>query len=185
MGINHPRLARTAGAAGLLALAAVLGAPAAQAQQTPAVTVAVIDVGRILEESKAGKALLAELKALQDQKYSEAQVQQNQMKDIQDQINKGKLSLSQEKLADLQNDLERRTIALKRLEDDSNRELNQLRQDRLEKIEARVMPIINQVGQEFGYTMIFNKFQSGLVYAKEDIDITDLILKRFDAASTD
>lgn len=44
------------------------------------------------------------------------------------------------------------------------------------------MPIIEQAGQEFGYTLIFNKFQSGLVYADEAADITPLIIQRFDAA---
>jgi hypothetical protein len=45
------------------------------------------------------------------------------------------------------------------------------------------MTIINQVGTELGYTMIFNKFESGLVYAQEGVDITDLILQRFDSSS--
>jgi Skp family chaperone for outer membrane proteins len=43
-----------------------------------------------------------------------------------------------------------------------------------------VFPIINTLGKEGGYTLIFNKFQSGLVYADEAIDITDLVIQRLD-----
>ncbi len=35
------------------------------------------------------------------------------------------------------------------------------------------MPVINQVGKEQGYTLIFRKFESGLIYADEAVDITD------------
>ena len=43
------------------------------------------------------------------------------------------------------------------------------------------MPIINAYGAEQGYSLIFNKFESGLVFAEDAIDITDEILRRFDA----
>lgn len=44
-------------------------------------------------------------------------------------------------------------------------------------------PIIEAAGAEGGYTLIFNKFQSGLVFAAEQVDITDEIIRRFDAAA--
>lgn len=166
----------------LLCVGALTAFPV-RAQQTSPTSVAIIDVTRILEESMSGKELIGELKKIQEKKYAEAEVQQNDMKDLQSRITEGRLSLSEERLAELRKELDRKAIALKRFEDDSNRELNEFRQGRLEKIEARLMPIINQVGEEFGYTLIFNKFQSGLVYAQQEIDITDLILQRFDAAT--
>jgi len=33
------------------------------------------------------------------------------------------------------------------------------------------------------YTVIFNKFSSGLLFAKEEVDITDLILERYNSAT--
>jgi Skp family chaperone for outer membrane proteins len=35
------------------------------------------------------------------------------------------------------------------------------------------------VGREQGLTLIFNKFQSGLVYADQSVDITDDVIRRF------
>ena len=41
------------------------------------------------------------------------------------------------------------------------------------------MPVIETVGQERGLTLIFNKFQSGLVFADQGVDITDEVIRRF------
>jgi hypothetical protein len=49
----------------------------------------------------------------------------------------------------------------------------------LADLERRVFPIITQLGKERGYTLIFNKFQSGLVFADDAADITEDVLKRF------
>ena len=53
----------------------------------------------------------------------------------------------------------------------------------LGQIDQRVMPVINQAGKDLGYTLIFRKFESGLIYADEAIDITSVIIQRLDAAS--
>ncbi len=45
------------------------------------------------------------------------------------------------------------------------------------------MPVINQAGKDLGYTLIFRKFESGLIYADEAIDITTIIIQRLDAAA--
>jgi hypothetical protein len=34
-----------------------------------------------------------------------------------------------------------------------------------------------------GLALIFNKFESGLVYASEAVEITDTVIQRFNAAS--
>lgn len=48
-------------------------------------------------------------------------------------------------------------------------------------IDEKVMPVVNQVGKEKGYTTIFRKFESGLIYADESADITALVVQRLGA----
>jgi Skp family chaperone for outer membrane proteins len=43
--------------------------------------------------------------------------------------------------------------------------------------------VINQVGKDLGYTLIFRKFESGLIYADEAIDITSVVIQRLDTAA--
>lgn len=157
-------------------------APAAAAAQGP-IRIAVIDTEKILLSSQAGKKAVADLKKLQEQRENDLRARAQELKDLQTKINDGRLSLAQDKLADLSKQLEEKDIALRRLQDDANRELTKKRDEMLGQIDDRVMPVINQVGKELGYTLIFRKFESGLIYADEAIDITSVIIQRLDGAA--
>jgi outer membrane protein len=187
---NSPR---RAGAGPSLALAAglLLGGGAAHAQGAPAAAaprpagqlkIAVINTEQILLESQAGKRALADLKKAQEQKEGEIDRQQKEIRDLQAKIDAGRLSLAQDKLADMEKQLEDKVIAVRRLQDDANRELTKKKDDILGSVDQRVMPVINQLGKELGYTLIFRKFESGLIYADDAVDITAVVIKRLDAA---
>ncbi len=168
--------------AGILAVLAVAPVPAA-AQDGSGLKVGVIDVGRLLEESATGKAAIEDLRTWQETKQAEGKQMSDEAAALRKQITEGQLSLSAERLAELQKDLEERLVAMQRFGDDANREFAAKQNDMLEEIQREVMPIIQAVGSEMGYTMIFNKYESGLVFANEAIDITDLVLARFDSSS--
>ena len=145
--------------------------------------VAVINVVQLLEESDAGRQGIEALKALQQQKTEEGNALTAEAKELRSKITEGQFSLAQEKLAELNKQLEDKAIELKRFNDDANRELQKSQERMLVEIQGKVMPIINAVGREGGYTMIFNKFESGLVYADEAIDITAEVMTRLNSAS--
>ncbi len=136
--MSHPnRFLRPAGlglALGLLALglapAAFAQAPAAPAARPAGQPkIAVIDTERILLESASGKKALADLKKLQEAKEGELRTRQQEIKDLQAKISDGRLSLAQDKLAEMDKQLEDKVIALRRLQDDATRELNKRKDD--------------------------------------------------------
>ncbi len=168
-----------------LALAAALAAPVAARAQAPGtgtIKVAVIDTERVLLASETGKKALGDLKKLQESKENEVKAKQQDIKDLQTKVQDGRLSLAQDKITEMEKQLEDKVIALRRLQDDATRELNKKRDDVLAQIDQKVMPVINQVGKELGYTMIFRKFESGLIYADDALDITNQIIQRLDGA---
>ncbi|MFL6237012.1 MAG: OmpH family outer membrane protein [Thermoanaerobaculia bacterium] len=180
-----------AAAAGLLGLALAGNPAAAQKAAAPAaapaasgpVRIAVIDTEKILLSSNAGKKAVADLKKLQEQREKELGARAQELKDLQGKINDGRLSLAQDKLADLSKQYEEKEISLRRAQDDATRELTKQRDAMLAQIDDRVMPVINQVGKELGYTLIFRKFESGLIYADEGVDITNVVIQRIDAGA--
>ncbi len=168
-----------------LAVALAVAAPFAATAQAPAsgLKIAVIDTEKILTTSQMGKKVLADLKKLQEQKEGEVRAKQQEIKDMQAKLNDGRLSLAQDKLTDMEKQLEDKVIALRRLQDDAARDLNKKRDEVLAQVDQKVMPVINQAGKELGYTLIFRKFESGLIYADEAIDITTSIIQRLDGAA--
>jgi len=141
--------------------------------------IAVIDVQRVVAESDPGKESLQQLRTLQEQKITEGRNLQQELDALREQFNKQRFTLSEEKLAEMSGQVESRTIALQRFEDDATRELDEARRTALGRLEERIMPVIDEVGRERGLTLIFNKYQSGLVYADEAVDITDDVIRRF------
>ncbi|MGD8440423.1 MAG: OmpH family outer membrane protein [Holophagae bacterium] len=141
--------------------------------------VAVIDVQRVVTESDPGKEALQKLKQLQDAKIDEGRGLQQELTALQDQMSKQRFTLSEERLAELSKEIEDKRIALQRFQDDAERELDEARRRELGGLEQRIMPVINDIGAERGFTLIFNKFQSGLVYADDAVDITDDVIRRF------
>jgi outer membrane protein len=160
---------------GFVVIVLAVALPAA-AQQ---LSIAVIDVQRVVTESDPGKQALQKLKLLQDAKIDEGRALQQNLTSLQEQMSKQRFTLSEERLADLSKQMEDGQILLQRFQDDAERELDEARRRELGGLEGRIIPVINEIGAERGFTLIFNKFQSGLVYADETVDITDDVIRRF------
>ena len=164
----------------LIAVAA-LAAPVF-AQNTPA-RVAVIDVQKVLTSSTAGKAAYDKLKKMQDDRVEKAKSMDDEIRKLDTDINTKKISLSEDKLADMQKQLNEKKIAMQRYAQDADREIGEARDRELQALEVKIKPVIDAIGKEMGIAAIFNKFESGLVYASEAIDITDTVIKKFNDAN--
>ena len=151
------------------------------AQTTPA-RVAVIDVQKVLTQSTAGKASYEKLKKMQEDRIERAKTMDEELRKLDADIATKRISLSEDKLAELQKTLADKRINMQRYAQDADREIGEARDRELQALEAKIKPIIDGIGKEMGLAAIFNKFESGLVYASEAIDITDTVIQRFNAA---
>jgi outer membrane protein len=151
------------------------------AQNTPA-RVAVIDVQKVLTQSTAGKSAYEKLKKMQEDKLEKAKSMDEELRKLDTEINTKKISLSEDKLTDMQKQLADKRISMQRYAQDADREITEARDRELQALEAKIKPVIDALGKEMGLAAIFNKFESGLVYASEAIDVTDTVIKRFNEA---
>jgi outer membrane protein len=166
----------------LVLVATATLASTALAQTAPA-RVAVIDVQKVLTQSTSGKAAYDKLKKMQDDRIEKARSMEEEMRKLDSEINTKKLTLSEDKLADLQKQLADKRISMQRYAQDADREIGEARDRELQALEAKIKPVIDALGKEMGLAAIFNKFESGLVYASDAIDVTDTVIKRFNDAT--
>jgi outer membrane protein len=167
----------------LLISVAVAALAAPMFAQTAPARVAVIDVQRVLANSAAGKVASDKLKKMQDDRVARAKAMDDEIQKLDSDINTKKLSLSEDKLTEMQKQLSDKKIAAQRFAQDAEREMGEARDRELLALENKIKPVIDQIGKEQGLAAIFNKFESGLVYASEAIDITDTVIKRFNDAT--
>ena len=142
--------------------------------------IGVIDVDRVVMDSAQGKAAFKHLQQLQKEKFTELKKMEDALAALEKKLSDQKFVLSDEKMADLNRQYQDKKIAYKRFKDDSERDLNTARKEALKKLERKIMPVIDQVGREGNFALVFNKFNSGLVFAADAVDITDQVLTRFD-----
>ncbi|MDD5564724.1 MAG: OmpH family outer membrane protein [Thermoanaerobaculaceae bacterium] len=169
-----------------MAMAAVVAAAAGpvRAQEPPKQAIAVIDVNLLVQDSAAGKEAMVRLKKAQDEKVAERKKMTDEINGLQKQLESQRSTLTDSKIADLQKQIEDKSIALKRFDDDAQQQLEENKRKELDGLEKQIMPIIQELGKEKKLLLIFNKFQSGLVYADDSVDITDEVLKRFNTRVT-
>lgn len=152
------------------------------AQNVPA-RVAVVDVQKVLTQSAAGKAAYDKLKKLQEDKVAKAKAMDDEMKKLESDLNTKRLSLSEDKLAEMQKQIADKRISMQRYAQDADREIGEARDRELQALQVKIEPVIDAIGKEMGLALIFNKFESGLVYASEAVDITDTVVQRFNASA--
>ena len=140
-----------------------------------------IDIQKILETSKDGRQLTADLERQRNMSESKLKAMQPPMTDLRTRIVEGGSTLSDEQLSQLKRELEDKMAEMSRAQEDATRDMKKMSEGGLNAIEQKVMPAINQIGKEGGYSFIFRKHESGLIYADEAGDITQQVIQRIDA----
>lgn len=166
----------------LVSMAVVALAAPVFAQNAPA-RVAVVDVQKVLTQSTAGKAAYEKLKKMQDDRVAKAKSMDEEMRKLDADLATKRLSLSEDKLAEMTKQLADRKISMQRYAQDADREIGEARDRELQALQVKIEPVIDAIGKEMGLALIFNKFESGLVYASEAVEITDTVIKRFNEAA--
>ena len=167
----------------LVAVAMAAIASPMLAQSTVPSRVAVIDVQKVLSTSTAGKAAYERLKKMQDERLEKARQMDEELRKLEGEVTTKRLSLSEDKIADMQKQIADKRVAMQRYAQDADREVQEARDKSLLELNNKIMPVIDTIGKEMGFALIFNKFESGLIYASDAVDITDSVLKRFDGGA--
>jgi outer membrane protein len=161
-------------------------APAAQAAPPKpfpeGAKIAFIDPQTIASNSVEGKAATARIQELTKKKAGEIQQKQKQAQDIQTKLQQGGSVLSDAARAQQEKDLQRLQRELQGMQEDANTEVQELQQQLQAEFLKKLNPIIDQVATEKGLHLIFST-DSGILWGFSGLDLSQEVIKRFDAAS--
>jgi len=163
---------------GFVGVAALAGGLAAQT----AAKVGVLDSQRVLETSVEGKRAIAQLEARNKQLQADVAKLAEQIKGLETRLSTQRLTLTVEAAQALNADLARKQTEHKRVSEDATRELQELQFKLLNKIQAELIPLIEALGKEKGLDVIFDLAKSGAVYFNPAADLTNELIRRYDAA---
>jgi Skp family chaperone for outer membrane proteins len=169
---------RTSGILFVLALF-VFGLAATAAAQ---VKVGVIDSQSVLEKSSEGKKVLARLTETDKQNQAAIAKLDDEIRQIQTKLNTQAITLTEDAVAQLRADLDRKTTDRKRKAEDAYSSMQDLTQRLFAKVQQELLPIVEQLGKERSMDIILDAKNSGAVYWSPAIDLTADVIKRYDAA---
>ena len=165
----------------LLGLAAILVWGTA-AQDEP-LKFGIVDIDHAINSTAEGKAAREELARKQREAEAAIAPMIERMKEMQEDFQTKRFVISDEArfqkqldLAEVQNEIESKVAELKgQLQVDEQRLKGPLL--------AKLGGIIEELGKGKGFTMILRRGAPGLLYAREALDVTDLVIEKYNKKS--
>ena len=146
--------------------------------------VGIVNPMQVMEQSAEGKSILVRLEKVSKENQDKIVKMDDQIRNLETRINTQRLTLTQESLMNMSSDLERMRTDRKRFAEDSYREFTQLRDRLFNKVKTELIPIIEEIGKEKNMVAIFDLTNSGVIYYLPTIDLTEEVIKKYDASKT-
>jgi len=157
------------------------------AQSTPppsvASKIAVINIQGAIANTAEGKKAFDDLQKKYQPRRQELERQQQEISALQDQLQKQSPTLSDEERLRLNRELDDKQKLFKRSTEDANADFQADQQDVVRRIGQKMVRLINDYAQQNAYTLVMDDSQIPVYYVAKEAEITDEIVKRFDAAN--
>lgn len=143
--------------------------------------VGIVDLQRALNESASGRRAKDSFKGEFEKMQEGLRREKDSLDRIKEDLDKKSAVLSEEQKKAKLEDFERRRRDLRRKLEDSDAELRKKDQELTGNILKDLAVVIQEIGEREGYTLILENSSSSVLYGSKSIDITDAVIKAFDA----
>ncbi len=142
------------------------------------VKIGVINAQEIIQKTKRGVQIQKQLENLQKQKTQELQVLQEQIKKLEKELLSPALNAETRERKSV--DLQTKRTTIKRKYEDAQRDFQRESQKMLAALERELIPLIEGIGKTKGFSIIFDRARSGIVYYNNAVDITGEVITAID-----
>jgi outer membrane protein len=140
-----------------------------------------VDLQRALNETEDGRKAKANLKKVFDAKQKELDEQQETLKkDIED-LNKKRTLLPAEKVREKEAELQERMQKVQQTYMRHQQDLSGKEQEATAKIFERMSKIITKIATAENFTMVLDRQQSAVLFAKPHLDLTNELIRRYNS----
>jgi outer membrane protein len=151
----------------------------AEAQQVPQTVVAVVDVQKVLEDSKASKSVQAALEKQRTAFQNDISQQENALRTADQDLSRQRATLSAEDYEKKRGELEQKAATLRRDVQTKRQQLDRMFQTAMNTIRTNLLQVIDEIAAERKATLVLSKNQ--VVLAAKEYEITDEAMKRLNA----
>ena len=138
----------------------------------------------VLEKSAEGKKIMAQLRESDQKNQALLARLDEDIRQLQTKLSTQRLTLTDTAATQYTSDLDRKNTDRKRQAEDAYTSWTQMRDRLFSGLQSELSSIINQLGKEKGFDLIFELEKSGAVYWNPALDLTDEVIRRYDATKT-
>lgn len=161
-----------------MSIAAVLTCLPALAQEK----VAIIDIQNAITRTEEGQKLVEQLQMKYEPRSKEIEGLQQEIADLRSQLNRGANTMSESARRELSRQIEVKERSMQRTVEDARGEFGREQQEIFNEVGGKLMTVIDRYAKEKGYSIVLDisSPQSPVLYAVNEVNITDEIIKAYD-----
>jgi outer membrane protein len=159
----------------------LLGSSPLVAQAAEDMKIGYVDLQRAMSETEDGRKAKASLQKVFDQKQKELNEQQEDLKKEMQDFDKKRSLLTPDKISQKEKELQERAQKLQQTYLRHQQDIQQREQEATGKIVERMNRILNKIASSENFTMIFDRAAGGVVFAKPHLDLTNDLIRRYNA----
>ena len=162
-----------------LAIAGLTVGAVAAAAEKP--TVGVVEMNKVMRESKAGKRGDEELRKLADARKKQITAEGQKFEKMREDAQKNEMLMTDKQKEEKQKELQAKLDALRKMEAEANQEIGKRNAELASKIVQDVRAIIAELAGDQGLTVVLNTNPQELLYAVDGVNLTTKVIERLDA----
>ena len=142
-----------------------------------------VDMQKVLEDSKLGKALQDELRKEFEPRAKEFKQEEQEIQKLQQELERDKPLMSKAQVEKKGKDLQTRVEAYQKKVMPIQQELMKTQQEKGRKIIGPARQAVNDIAKKKKLGMVVEHGQAGLLYMDESLDLTAEVIKQLDAST--
>lgn len=142
--------------------------------------IAIIDFQKILESSSAGKAAQVKINAEGKKMEVDLKGKGEEIKGLEKKLELEQMVLSKEAREDKQREVRIKINDYKSLQAKYRSDIKKLESKVINKMQEEVFNLVDQIAKKNNYLLVLEKRAGGVIYSKEALDITSLVIEQFD-----
>jgi outer membrane protein len=160
---------------------AALGLALAAAPAAAQTKIGYVDLQRALNEVDDGKAAKALLKKDFEEKQRQLDAKKAEFEKLRGDFEKQAVVMSDQAKRDKAAELDKRAMELQQVYQQLQQELMKREQEMTRGIFDKMSAIVREIAEADGFQMIFERSDAGLVYAPPSLDVTNELVRKYNA----
>jgi outer membrane protein len=157
-----------------------LGAIAARAAAAE-LKIAYVDMQRAVKEVEEGKRAFKKLRRAFNKFQKQIRKKEEEVKRFQEDLKQQSLVLTDDAKKQKQAEFQRKLMEFQTLYLEKQKDLQQRESKLMGPIIARLVKVVQEIGQTGEYTAVFEKTDSRLLFAQPSLDLTNEVIRRYNA----